>query len=1196
MSTTHETLIVRNCRRFSAASAWASIAAAIAVMTGWWLHIATLTSIVPGLVTMKPNTALCILLAGIALLILRVPVNDPAQQKSASIWVARICALTIVVIGLVSFIERLSGRDLGIDLLFFRNTLIGTGVPHPGLMAMAASVVFFVLGAALLALDVETSGNRYPAQGLALGVVLVGFVSLLGYVYGVERLFGAAGYSVVAVNTAVTFVLLGTGILCARPEKGVMAVLTSNRLGGLMARRLMPAFFALPLLVGWLRLRGQNAGLYRPEFGAALFTGAYIVFLEILIWSCALWLNRADVARRRVEERDLELAAIVESSSEAFVGKTLDGTITSWNRGAQQLYGYSEEEMLGKNISLLVPAGHIEDVSLFFAELRKGFPIENFETVRRRKDKVLIHVSLTISPVQDREGTVIGASSVSRDITARKLAEDRLSQSRAQLKGIIDSAMDAVITVDQEQRVLMFNAAAEKMFDYSAEQIVGSPLERLIPQRLRPVHADHIRIFSQTGTTSRAMGALGALSGLRRDGNEFPIEASISQVEIGGKKFFTAIVRDVTDRQRAEESLRQSQAQLQGIINSAMDALITVDSKQRVVMFNLAAEKMFGCSAADALGSPLDRFIPERFRAAHSSHVKNFGETGVTSRAMGTLGALKGLRANGEEFPIEASISQIEKNGNKLFTAILRDVTGRVRADRALHEAQEQLRLFVEHAPAAIAMLDREMKYIAASNRWLTDYDVKDATIIGRSYYDVFPDLPEQRRDIHRRCLEGAVESSDAERWVRADGKAEWLRWEARPWRKSDNAIGGLIIFSELITERKKMEEHLMHSQKMEALGTLTGGIAHDFNNILLAIGGNARLAIEELPPDHPLQHSLHEIAKAGTRASNLVRQILAFSRRQMPDRKVTAVQPVVEEALRLLHATLPARIGIRSSFAADLPNISADSTQLHQVIMNLGTNGARAMGEAGGVLEVTVKACSLLSDRTDGLAQLHDGEYVRISVSDSGCGMDPAIVERIFDPFFTTQAPGHGTGLGLSVVHGIMKDHDGAITVYSEPGKGTIFHLYFRSAVERADQSAQPATPVRGKGEHLLYVDDEEALVLLARRSLGRLGYQVTGHTNPAEALQAFAEHPENFAAVITDLSMPGMSGVELARQILQIRPDVPIVMTSGYIRPEDELEAQKIGVRELLLKPDTIDDLAVALQRVLAGGDVNARGQLAD
>lgn len=193
--------------------------------------------------------------------------------------------------------------------------------------------------------------------------------------------------------------------------------------------------------------------------------------------------------------------------------------------------------------------------------------------------------------------------------------------------------------------------------------------------------------------------------------------------------------------------------------------------------------------------------------------------------------------------------------------------------------------------------------------------------------------------------------------------------------------------------------------------------------------------------------------------------------------------------------------------------------------------------------------------------------------------------MERIFDPFFTTQAPGHGTGLGLSVVHGIMKDHDGSISVYSEPGKGSVFHLYFPAEGAGIEQARAAAAPPHGNGEHLLYVDDEEALVMLAMRSLGRLGYQVTGHTDPARALQTFKENPGHFAAVVTDLSMPAMSGAELARQILAIRPDIPVVVTSGYIRPEDELEARRIGVRDLIQKPDTIEELAKSLNRVFSG-----------
>src|ERR1051326_3699138 len=391
---------------------------------------------------------------------------------------------------------------------------------------------------------------------------------------------------------------------------------------------------------------------------SVMTSSGYAIVLATLLLGCVLWVNRADAARRRAEGRDVELAAIVDSSSDAILGKKLDGTITSWNKGAERMYGYSEEEVLGKNISMLAAPGRKEEIPRLLAELRSGHRIEQFETQRQRKDGKVIYVSLAISPIHDHNGRMVGASTVARDITAQKQAEESLAKSQAQPKGIIDSAMDAVITVDQHQRILMFNPAAEKMFGYAGGEIKGETLERLIPLRFRADHEQHVRRFGATGTTSRAMGALGALNGLRKDGREFPSEPSISQVEIEGKKLFTAIIRDVTDRVRTEESLRQSEAQIKSIIDSAMDALVTVDSQQQIVMFNPAAEKMFRCSASAALGSPLERFIPQRFRAAHAQHVRGFGETGTTSWGMGTRGILKGLRADGEEFPIEASISQ----------------------------------------------------------------------------------------------------------------------------------------------------------------------------------------------------------------------------------------------------------------------------------------------------------------------------------------------------------------------------------------------------------------------------------------------------------------------------------------------------------------------------------------------------------
>jgi CheY-like chemotaxis protein len=253
---------------------------------------------------------------------------------------------------------------------------------------------------------------------------------------------------------------------------------------------------------------------------------------------------------------------------------------------------------------------------------------------------------------------------------------------------------------------------------------------------------------------------------------------------------------------------------------------------------------------------------------------------------------------------------------------------------------------------------------------------------------------------------------------------------------------------------------------------------------------------------------------------------------------------------------------------------------------MNLGTNAARAMGEESGIMEVSARVAAVGSNPSMRNAKLKEGEYVRLTVSDSGCGMDQATLERIFDPFFTTRPPGQGTGLGLSVVHGIIKDHDGSISVYSEVGKGTVFDLYFPAIRDAERKPGNRRAPARGRGQRLMYVDDEEGLVMLCTRSLERMGYQVIGECDPVRAAQRFLEAPGKFDAVVTDLSMPVMSGAELVQQIKAIRADIPVVMMSGYLRPQDEEEARRLGVRALILKPDTIEELARILDEVFSAG----------
>ncbi|MGB9405166.1 MAG: CHASE3 domain-containing protein [Candidatus Acidiferrales bacterium] len=500
-----------------------------------------------------------------------------------------------------------------------------------------------------------------------------------------------------------------------------------------------------------------------------------------------------------------------------------------------------------------------------------------------------------------------------------------------------------------------------------------------------------------------------------------------------------------------------------------------------------------------------------------------------------------------------------------------------VQAEAVLRQQASLLDL----APVFVRDMDHRIVYWSSGVQKLYSYTKEEA--LGRISHDVLKtDFGVPLAQIERALEKEGNWEGELVRRAR-DGSQLVVASQWVLYRDADGKPVRILEVNADITARKRAEALQLRSQKLESLGTLSGGIAHDFNNILLAIKGNTKLAVADLPPDHPVQQSLAAIGKAGSRAADLVRRILAFSRPQELKRELIQLQPVVEEGLELLRATLPATVEIRTVFASGLPAVVADATQIHQIIVNLATNAAHAIGPKSGQIELRLDAVNIREDRAISTPDLQAGRYVHCSVSDNGCGMDRATVDRIFDPFFTTKGPGEGTGLGLSVVHGIIKNHGGAISVYSEPGRGTAFHLYFPAsgnAVGSAPESPCEAEPAQN--EHVLYVDDDEALVDLVTRVLGRLGYRVSGYTDAARALEKFRSSPQDFDAVVTDLSMPGMSGFEFAGEVLAARPDTPIVMTSGYVRPEDQEEALRMGLRDLILKPDTIEQLGRTLDQV--------------
>ncbi len=391
------------------------------------------------------------------------------------------------------------------------------------------------------------------------------------------------------------------------------------------------------------------------------------------------------------------------------------------------------------------------------------------------------------------------------------------------------------------------------------------------------------------------------------------------------------------------------------------------------------------------------------------------------------------------------------------------------------------------------------------------------------------------------------------------------------------------VVQGQDITERKTVEEQLCQMHKMEAIGTLAGGIAHDFNNILAAIIGYTQLALAEVPEDTELYSDLKEVLKAGNRAKELVRQILTFSRRHAEERVAVSVSPLIKEALKLLRSTLPSTVVIEQKIEQETGNILADSTQVHQIVMNLCTNAAHAMEEKGGVMEVCLCREKLDLKFTSMHTELAPGDYIILKVKDTGIGMAPGVIERIFEPYYTTRDKGKGTGLGLAVVHGIVKSCRGAVTVSSEPGKGSVFTVYLPAIERMAVTEAVKVESLARGSERILFVDDEQSLAELGKKMLESLGYKVFSLTDSSEALKLFRKEPDRFDLVITDMTMPRMTGDELAKEILTIRPDVPVIICTGYSERMTEAKAKSMGIRAFIMKPVNKADIAEAVRRAL-------------
>lgn len=524
---------------------------------------------------------------------------------------------------------------------------------------------------------------------------------------------------------------------------------------------------------------------------------------------------------------------------------------------------------------------------------------------------------------------------------------------------------------------------------------------------------------------------------------------------------------------------------------------------------------------------------------------------------------------------------------SKAIAFLKKEIVERKRVEEALRKSEKEKEAVLNSITGVVTYQDTEHRIIWANRAAGESLGMSPEELTGHYCYDIrhgrsepCPGCP-----VTRACKTGQPQASEVSCKT---GQAWFIR--SYLVRDGNDNLAGVVEVALDITEQKRAEEEkkrleaqLQQAHKMEAIGTLAGTIAHEFNNILWIIIGNTELALYQVRNLREPRQTLEEVLKACMRAENVAEQILTYCRQTKVEKRPLQLDLVVEEALKLLQASLPSTIKIRQKIQCSSCMVIADPTQIHQVLIDLCANAAHAMREKGGMLEVSLIDADLDADAAAEYPDLTPGPYVTLSVSDTGHGIDLEIIDRIFDPYFTTKGLAEGTGMGLAVAREIVKSHRGTIGVQSEPGKGTTFHVFIPRTEIEVTPKNKGTSPLRTGNERILFLDDEKAIVTMVKQTLESLGYEVVATTSSIDALEVFKAQPDKFDLVVTDQTMPTMTGGELSKELMRIRPDIPIILCTGYSEMIDEDKAKSMGIREFVMKPLLMRDLAETIRKVL-------------
>lgn len=873
-----------------------------------------------------------------------------------------------------------------------------------------------------------------------------------------------------------------------------------------------------------------------------------------------------------VRDSELRYRNLVEQMSEGLASVDQDGIFEFANPALERILGSAGNSVVGRRLLDFMDEQQ-RDLILAQNELRRKGQNSSYTLSLSLQDGETRSVLVSASPKFSQDGEFLGSLALVQDVTEKVKTQEILRQSEENYRNLVNDISEGIFVVDRDNRFTFANPALERMFGVEAGGLIGRCVSDFLDHTQKQV------MDRQDRLRRAGMSSSYQLRVSRHDGQirESMVSVSPNHGADGAFRGSSGVVQDITEQVQTLELLRANEEKFRHIYHNSPVMMYSIDGDGYIIDVNQKWLDETGYDREEVIGHRADfLMVAESAMRLRQEYEPSFRRDGCIHDAPFTYTCRDGSLI---EVLINCEMS-IDPSGRGISLAIVRNVT-----DQKIAEDQlRQVVIAVENAHEAIMTTDRDgtITYVNPAFEKITGYSREES--IGNSPHLIASG--EHDSEFYREMWQTI---SRGEVWhgkfvnKRKDGSRYHEEANISPVRDGRGQIMGYVAVKKDVTRQLAMEEQLKHSQKMEAIGTLAGGIAHDFNNILFAIVGNAEIAMDYLPADSLAESYLQAIIEASSRATGLVKQVLSYARKKESNKVPLQVDLLVREVLKLIRASLPATVEIRQNIIASNATVVADATEIHQLLMNLCTNAWQSMVSTGGILSVDLSTFTTDSVFLTNNPELAPGEYLRLRVSDTGEGIAREHMPRIFEPFFTTKEVGKGTGMGLSVVHGIVHSLKGSISVASSVGKGTTFDIILPlssrdNTLARPEQQGQT-----GGQEHILLVDDEQIVVDVVSNMLKLLGYRVTAHQNSQLAWQEFQLHPQRFDLVITDQTMPQLTGEELATRMLSLRSDVPVIMCTGFSQTLPPERAREIGIREYMFKPVKLRELGVALRRVL-------------